>query len=97
MHLRNEQVKILGGTIYFTVDGTSNKNSHRFCKGKLISALETFCSSPSTYRKINNSGELILLCERTLRKYLANPFDDDTLKKIFSILQAKQRLVKYYI
>ena len=40
---------------------TSSKNFHRFCKGTLIFALETFCSSP-TYRKIYNSGKLILPC-----------------------------------
>ena len=54
-------------------------------------ALETFCFSPSTYGKIYNSGELILPCEGTLRKHLASSFDDETLKKIFSTLPAKQR------
>ena len=35
-----------------------------------IIALETLCSSPSIYRKVYNSGELILPCEMTLRNHL---------------------------
>ena len=69
------------------------KNHRHYQKHILVFAAELYTVSPAAYRLLKRSGTIIIPGEGLIRRLLSKSLCEENLEKLFSTLEANQRLV----